>query len=263
MKLSLGVGDFAEIMRTRGWVVFDAALDQTVVNRMLVDLATAWETCRAVMTRNGVIADADLTVHHLIGQGSSFLEYIDRMEPLMPYLEEYFQGKFILNSFGGAINVKGHASYAQRVHRDIRSFSGDVPLMLNTLVMLDAFTAENGATWLLSGSHLKAEKPSDEEFFRCAIQCTGSPGSILLFNSNVWHAGGHNQTDSPRRSVTPMFCRPFLKQQFDYPRALGYDKVDSLMPHTRQVLGYNARVPATLEEWYQPRERRMYRSDQG
>jgi hypothetical protein len=29
------------------------------------------------------------------------------------------------------------------------------------------------------------------------------------------------------------------------------------------VLGYNARVPATLDEWYQPPERRMYRSDQG
>jgi ectoine hydroxylase-related dioxygenase (phytanoyl-CoA dioxygenase family) len=60
-----------------------------------------------------------------------------------------------------------------------------------------------------------------------------------------------------------MFCKPFMKQQFDYPRAVGYDMADQLLPHTRQVLGYNARVPATLDEWYQPRERRMYRPDQG
>ena len=60
-----------------------------------------------------------------------------------------------------------------------------------------------------------------------------------------------------------MYCKPAMKQQFDYPRAIGYDRADSLLPHTRQVIGYNARVPATLEEWYQPRERRMYRADQG
>jgi hypothetical protein len=29
------------------------------------------------------------------------------------------------------------------------------------------------------------------------------------------------------------------------------------------MLGYNARVPATLEEWYQPPERRMYKPGQG
>lgn len=263
MKISLSLAQFADIMSTRGWVVLQGALDRPLVDRMLADLGTAWDTCRAVMTRNGVISDADLTVHHLIGQGPSFLEYIDRMEPLMPYLEHYFQGKFILNSFGGAINTKGHTSYAQRVHRDIRSYSGDMPLMLNTLVMLDDFTPENGATWLMDGSHRTAEKPTDEVFYRSAVQSTGPAGSILIFNSNVWHSGGSNQTDLPRRSVTPMFCKPFFKQQFDYPRAIGYDKADQLMPHTRQVLGYNARVPATLDEWYQPRERRMYRPDQG
>ena len=74
---------------------------------------------------------------------------------------------------------------------------------------------------------------------------------------------GDNNTNRPRRSVTPMFCKPFMKQQFDYPRAVGYDMAEKLLPHTRQVLGYNARVPASLDEWYQPRERRMYRPDQG
>jgi ectoine hydroxylase-related dioxygenase (phytanoyl-CoA dioxygenase family) len=84
-----------------------------------------------------------------------------------------------------------------------------------------------------------------------------------MFNSNVWHAGGDNQTDAPRRSVTPMFSKPFLKQQFDYPRAVGYDRADEFRPHVRQIIGYNARVPATLDEWYQPPARRMYRGDQG
>src|SRR5205814_5568305 len=128
-------------------------------------------------TRNGVANDADLTVHHLLSLGQSFLDFIDDMEPLMPYLEHYFRGKFILNSFGGAINTRGHTSYAQRIHRDIRTFSGDMPLLLNTLVMLDAFTPENGATYMLSGSHKAAEKPSDEDFYAHAERAVGPAGS--------------------------------------------------------------------------------------
>jgi len=31
----------------------------------------------------------------------------------------------------------------------------------------------------------------------------------------------------------------------------------------RQVLGYHARTPASLEEWYQPPEGRFYRPGQG
>lgn len=263
MKITLGLDRYAEQMRNLGWVVLNAAIERPLVDRMLKDLDQAWEICRETQARNGVGSEADLTVHHLVGLGPSFLEFIDEMEPLMPYLEYYFQGKFILNSFGGAINTRGHTSYAHQIHRDIRSFSGDLPLLLNTLVMLDDFTADNGATYLMTGSHKSADKPTQEKFYGHAERAIGPAGSILIFNSNLWHAGGDNVTDAARRSVTPMYCKPFMKQQFDYPRSVGYEMADKLPPHTRQVLGYNARVPATLDEWYQPRERRMYRSDQG
>ena len=263
MKLSLTLAQFEQQMAERGWVVFEAALSRDLVARMAEDLEAAWEICRAVQVKNGVASDADHTVHHLIGLKPSFLDYIEASEPLNAYYEAYFGGRYILNSFGGAINTRGRTSYAQRVHRDIRSFSGDMPLLLNTLVMLDEFTADNGATYMLGGSHQRAEKPSDEDFYRGAQRAVGPAGSVLVFNSNVWHAGGDNTTDRARRSVTPMYCRPFIKQQYDYPRALGYDRGDSLSAHARQVLGYNARVPASLDEWYQPPERRMYRGDQG
>jgi len=263
VRISTDLADYAQQMRERGWVIFEAAVEPALVARMRDDLAAAWDICRAHQERNGVATDADRTVHHLIGQRPSFLEYVDASEPLTPYLEHYFEGRCILNSFGGAINTRGHTSYAQRIHRDIRSFSGDMPLLLNTLVMLDDFTADNGATYMLSGSHKRAEKPDEAAFYAGAEQAVGPAGSILLFNSNVWHAGGANRTDSVRRSVTPMYCRPFIKQQFDYPRALGYAEGEAFSPNTRQMLGYNARVPASLDEWYQPPERRMYRGDQG
>jgi hypothetical protein len=263
VKLSLTLPEYETRMAEQGWVLFEAAVEPGLVERMRDDLAAAWDVCRDIQQKNGVANDAELTVHHLLGNGASFLEYVEASAPLDPYFESYFGGRYTLNSFGGAINSAGKTSYAHRIHRDIRSFSGDMPLLLNTLVMLDDFTADNGATYLLTGSHTRAGKPSEGEFYAHADRAVGPAGSVLVFNSNLWHAGGDNVTQRARRSVTPMYCRPFIKQQFDYPRALGYGAGDALSAHARQVVGYNARVPATLDEWYQPPARRMYRNDQG
>jgi ectoine hydroxylase-related dioxygenase (phytanoyl-CoA dioxygenase family) len=154
-------------------------------------------------------------------------------------------------------------SYVGRIHRDLRSFSGPVNLMGQLLVMLDDFTEENGATYLLSGSHRLSEKPPDDLFFRDAVRAVAPAGSIVAFNSNLWHAAGVNRTLRPRRALTLVFTRPFIKQQFDYPRALGDDRAASFSPVLRQLLGYNARVPASLDEWYQVPEKRLYKRDQG
>ena len=179
------------------------------------------------------------------------------------WLEQFFQGPYILNTYGGVLNLPNDVSYVGGVHRDLRTFSGDVHLMVQLLVMLDDFTEDNGATYLLNGSHRLREKPSDEVFFRDAVRAVGPAGSVVMFNSNLWHAAGINRSSRPRRALTIVFTRPFVKQQLDYPRALGYDRADSFSPTLRQLLGYNARVPASLEEWYQPPERRMYKRDQG
>ena len=75
-------------MNERGWIVFERAIDQQLIARMLKDLDAAWEICRGVQIRNGVANDADLTVHHLIGLGPSFLDFVDDLQPLMPYIEQ-------------------------------------------------------------------------------------------------------------------------------------------------------------------------------
>lgn len=134
--------------------------------------------------------------------------------------------------------------------------------MVNVLVMLDDFTAENGATFLLPCSHMREDKPSDQEFYRDALQTTGSQGDVVIFNSNVWHAAGINRSQKERRALTLTFTKPFMKQQLDYPRAFGYDRMREFGEEVRQMLGYNSRVPENLDEWYQPMENRFYKKNQ-
>jgi hypothetical protein len=245
-----------------GWVLVERAVAPDLVARLVADLEAAYVFQRGIQVRNGVGDGTNGTVHHLPTAGGSFLEFLDRRF-CGELLDAFFGGPFILNTFGGVLNQPDDLSYVGRVHRDLRSFSGSLPLMAQLLVMLDHFTEDNGATYLLSGSQRMPERPGDDVFFRDATRAVGPAGSIVVFNSNLWHAAGPNRSRGPRRALTLAFTKPFVKPQLDYPRALGYERGASLSPVLRQVLGYNARVPASLDEWYQPPERRLYSRDQG
>jgi hypothetical protein len=251
-----------QLMERDGWALLPGRVAPALVARLAAGLDKAHVKQRALQVRNGVGAGTDGTVHHLPCAGGAFLEFLEQPEYREP-LERFFQGPYILNTFGGVLNLPHDVAYVGSVHRDLRTFSGDLRLMAQLLVMIDEFTEENGATYLLGGSHRLREKPSDEAFFKGAMRAVGPAGSIVMFNSNLWHAAGINRSDRPRRALTLAFTRPFIKQQLDYPRALGYARREALSPTLRQLLGYNARVPASLDEWYQPPDKRLYKREQG
>lgn len=207
------------------------------------------------VTTGGVALHAVVTVPELV----DFLGELKSLGILQDIEEHYFGSKFILNSFSALNNLPDQSNFSAEIHRDIRFYSGGLNLMLNCLVMLDDFTEANGATWLMPRSHLRSEKPGPEEFFAHAVQATGRAGDIVIWNSNVFHCAGKNSTDKARRALPIVFCKSSLKQLLDYPRALG---AKEFSPEIRQLLGYDSRVPASLEEWYQPREKRFYKPNQ-
>jgi len=254
--------DFVSQMEVQGWFIFEDIVDAALVKELIVDLERSYEIRRPIQIKNGVDANTEGTAHHLLADGKSFIELLKRAY-LDEYLKAFFEGNYILNTFGGNLNLKKQFTYASVVHRDVRTYTREIKFLMNIIVMLDDFTLDNGATYLLSGSHLKKEKPSDAEFFSKAGRAVGKSGSIVFWDSNIWHAAGENKTDLPRRSLSLIYSKPFMKQQFDYPRAIGYEDADSYPENFRQIVGYNARVPASLEEWYQPPEKRFYKKDQG
>ena len=253
---------FEQVMRRDGWIILEGALSRPLRDRLVAELPEAYKINREVQVRNGVGEGTDGAVHHLVCQGGAFLELLEQ-NPCAPFLAQFFGGAYILNTFGGVLNLPGKLSYVGGVHRDIRTFGGDLRLMAQMLVMLDDFTEANGATYMLTGSHTAPARPADDEFFARAERAVAPAGSIVMFDSNLWHAAGANSTGESRRALTLAFTRPFLKQQLDYSRAVGWDRVKTLPPGLQQVLGYNARVPSSLDEWYQPPDDRFYKRDQG
>ncbi len=254
--------EFDFTMCARGWVLFENVVDAELVARLPADMEAAYERCRAAQVRNGVPLGAVGNSHHVLGHLDSLDDFL-RRRYLLPYIERYLGGRCILNSYGALFNHATGPGYFNAVHRDVRSYFPGQPFMVNLLMMAEDFTLENGATYLLTGSHQVEEKPSDDLFYQYAERLVGPRGSIALFDSRLWHAAGRNTTTQSRPALTQTFTRPFYKQQVDYPRFVSDEYAATLDEDMRQLLGFNARVPASLDEWYQPLEKRYYKKDQG
>ncbi|HTN21395.1 MAG TPA: phytanoyl-CoA dioxygenase family protein [Pelobium sp.] len=251
-----------EIIDDFGWIVYENALEPEFVTQINDTLQDAYERRKQIQIINGIEQNMEGTLHHLIEPGSFALKFLDRMY-CDKEMKLFLKGNYIVNAFGGVINNKDNRPYVQNIHRDVRTFCGGEKTMVQMMVLLDDFTAENGATYMLSGSHKIADRPSSEYFYENADRVLAKKGSIVLFDSNLWHAAGKNTTEGNRRVLTLSYTRPNFKQQLDYPRFLGYEFGEMLNDDLRQVIGYKSRVPANLYEYYQPLSKRMYQPDQG
>jgi ectoine hydroxylase-related dioxygenase (phytanoyl-CoA dioxygenase family) len=171
----------------------------------------------------------------------------------------HVQNGLLLPSFdGGAPDV-----FQTRFHRDFPRVLNGYLMSVNTLFAIDEFTLTNGATFLAPGTHQKDERPADWFLEQHSVAAVCPPGSMLVFDSTLWHAAGDNTSGQDRLGVNQQFTRSYVKQQIDYVRALGDELIEAQRDRTQQLLGWYTRVVTSLDEFYQPRERRLYRSGQG
>ncbi|WP_158742536.1 phytanoyl-CoA dioxygenase family protein [Acidisphaera sp. L21] len=250
-------------LRERGWVLVPDIVPQADLPGLRAAIHDSIADCGRRQVESGATTAPDGTAHHTVGQYPAFDAFLERRY-LCDVATRYFgDAAFILHAFNPVCVQPAGKSYLHQIHRDVRTHGGDFRFMLNVLVMVDPFTLENGATHVLSGSHHSATPPVDAAFWADAERLTGPAGSIVLFDSNLWHAAGHNGSDAPRAALTLSYSRGFVKQQMDYPRFLGPKYGQAASPAMRQLLGYDAMVPTSYGEFYRPRETRLYKGNQG
>jgi hypothetical protein len=252
---------FDYVIQTRGWMLFESVVPAELLDRMRRDIAKHVERCGRLQVAAGIAPAPDGTAHHALGENDSLDEFLARRF-LAPFVGRFFDdAPYILHAFNPVTVAPGTRTYLHRIHRDVGTHAGSFRLLLNMLVMVDDFTTDNGATHILSGSHVSRDQPPDDIFWRHAERIIGRAGSIVLFDSNLWHAAGVNVSGHRRLALTLSFSRPFYKPQMDYARFLGPEYGARLSEDLRQLLGYHAQVPVDYREWYRPAATRLYRSD--
>jgi ectoine hydroxylase-related dioxygenase (phytanoyl-CoA dioxygenase family) len=170
------------------------------------------------------------------------------------------QNGFILPSFSqGQVPPLFQNSF----HRDFPRFFNGYVASINIMFAIDEFSAENGATKVVPRTHQTASLPDQEYLKENAIAVECPAGSMLVFDSTLWHAAGANSSGKDRLAINHQFTRSYIKQQIDYVRALGDVAVLAHKPRTQQLLGWYTRVVTSLDEYYRPEDERLYRRGQG
>lgn len=160
----------------------------------------------------------------------------------------------VLNQQNGIVNPPHGQPYNQGAfHRDLpyQHFVSSHPLAINALFCLDDFTVDNGATYVIPASHKHEAFPSDATLAASQVQVCAPAGSYIVLDCMVYHSGGVNRTAQPRRAINNVYSVPIIRPQIDLPSLLGDDYTRDA--DIRRFLGYDVRVPASIESFYATR----------
>lgn len=94
------------------------------------------------------------------------------------------------------------------------------PQGANAAWCLDDFTADNGATCFVPGSH-RLHRPPGPDDDVTPVPMEAPAGSLVVFESRLWHRTGHNRTADQRRAgVFGWYTRPIYRTQENWFLAL-------------------------------------------
>ncbi|MBM3277815.1 MAG: phytanoyl-CoA dioxygenase family protein [Candidatus Handelsmanbacteria bacterium] len=165
-----------------------------------------------------------------------FLNLIDHPK-VMPLLEHFLGKTLILGSLNARIVRPGDTE--QGFHSDIPAemLNMDLPVMMNTVWMLDDFSARNGGTRVVPGTHRSGlAAPPEGLEVKYFHQATGPAGSVLVFNGQCWHAGGANTGTADRHALFGHYRKRMLVFQFDPHDRFPPEWVERLSPRQREIL---------------------------
>jgi ectoine hydroxylase-related dioxygenase (phytanoyl-CoA dioxygenase family) len=148
-------------------------------------------------------------------------------------------------------------------HQDFPRVLNGYLASINIMFAIDEFSTTTGATLVVPGTQQMITPPPVDYLQQNAIPVECPAGSMVVFDSTLWHAAGANTSGHDRLAINHQFTRSYIKQQIDYVRALGDTVVLDQPPRTQQLLGWYTRVVTSLDEYYRSENERLYRKGQG
>lgn len=245
-------------IRSDGFANIGPVLDSVTVKAMRSALQRAIDADLEKWSGNPWYKDHWM-VHNLMMRDPAFLDFLEN-QLVHDYLSRLLSPSCTLYAYTSSSLPPNGSNLSRRIHVDAQAECLDYMTNVGVLVALDDFTAANGATYFLPGSHLSLEPPDEMRFFRDAVRPYPKAGEAVIFNARTFHYGGENATDRARHAITLNACRHWMKQRFDYPRMMGDELLDRLGPVGRRFVGMDSRVPTSLDDYYVAPEQRLFKS---
>jgi ectoine hydroxylase-related dioxygenase (phytanoyl-CoA dioxygenase family) len=176
---------------------------------------------------------------------------------VLAVVQRFLGDWFILNLQNAVINRPGTIHHQSSWHRDLpyHNAVSSRPLGINAMLIFDEFSFETGGTHVLPYSHKAEVLPSDAFIENNQLVVNAPAGSAVAFDCMLFHRAGSNRSQMVRRAVNHLYTVPMIKQQYDFPRALG--ALPDVDPAIARLLGYTSQVPLDDKAWRKTRAGKM------
>jgi len=116
-------------------------------------------------------------------------------------------------------------------------FTGDHPIVMQMVIVLEDMSVQNGCTIVVPGSHNSAEW-AKQEAVPDAVPMVAQAGDIVLWDSRIWHGATENASGRTRWALIATFSRWWIKQMFQITEELPEEIYERLTARQKAVLGF-------------------------
>ena len=136
----------------------------------------------------------------------------------------------------------GPGSPAQPIHRDqwvfdFFKFPKGFEVQFNTLWAMSDFTAQNGATRVIPGSHRFDDRMKFEE--KDTEPAEMARGSVLFYTGSIYHGGGANRSEATRYGINITYSLAWLRQEENQYLSAPLEIARTLPVELLRLMGYS------------------------
>jgi len=229
-------GHVAEIAN-KGWTVLEDAIDPSLVEALAEDLARLERDLDVRPSENSFEGTRTLRIYNLLARGELWWQ-VPVHPAVLPVVEGVLDSGCLVSSLS-SINI-GPAEVAQPIHADDQLIpipKPHPPTVCNTMWALTDFTEENGATRVISASHLADASPNYGQPYESEPAVMG-PGSVLVWHGSLWHGGGANRTGDRRIGIAMNYCAGYIRQQENQQLGIPSSMVARMPARLQELVGY-------------------------
>ena len=201
-----------------------------------------------VQGRNDFEGERTQRVYSLVGRGAVF-ERTAEHPAVLELVDALLQPGYLLTASQAICIQPGETP--QPVHYDDPFYTLPRPrpaVSVSTIWALDDFTAANGGTEVIPGSHdwddeQVATATTDQALSAKLTPVEMPAGSLILFAGTLLHRGSANRSSAPRRAFSHQYCEPWARQQENFTLSVPRERAKAMSPRLRQLLGYSIHPP--------------------
>jgi ectoine hydroxylase-related dioxygenase (phytanoyl-CoA dioxygenase family) len=219
-----------------GFTIVEDAIEPALVDDLADDLLRLEHELGVVPAENAFEGTRTVRIYNLLVHGALY-ERIPVHSSVLPIVEGVLDAGCLVSSLS-SISI-GPGETAQPIHADDMVIPLAKPhgaIICNSMWALTDFTAANGATRLVPGSHQRESPVYGAEVE--SVPAEMRRGSVLIWHGSLWHGGGANHTGERRIGIAMNYCAGFVRQQENQQLGIPREIAKHFAPRLRELVGY-------------------------